>query len=429
MINYEVIPLNGQGQFDLTGVKFNGKSFMFWKKKSTQVIKEIMVIFDKKYESIEVRDGMIVLSLKGLVNYQELYNAIGIFLQIMKSNGINVQLRFVIGNDNERKMAEALGNNLRIQYGIQDVRENVQENMNENVKVVEDKLKSNEQNFTASGSKTIETESEKYTINNGIAYANNGTLSIEEEKALLLQKWQQDPFMSRRMNGLTAEEIDDLLTRTVTSNLKEYRMESAYEQVANDRVGEVAMDKARQEDGMVNAEIGIVQNNVSNINEYSAVEQRGENVQVVNISVTTSQINSGGVVGNVSGNNESQDYAESSLDENEEQQREVINEFYVDDEYNVYNAKGDVLGKIGQEGYMINYEDNILTKNGQVLGYISDYKDMGKNNSNIYSKPNVRTLKKKEEYKSAAFISLPVIMFILSALLLIGSVILLFVLD
>ena len=78
-------------------------------------------------------------------------------------------------------------------------------------------------------------------------------------------------------------------------------------------------------------------------------------------------------------------------------------------------------------GYELDYDKNCIIKYGNFEGYIGDYKDMGKGNVNVYEKPKVRTLEKQD--KSSGMVSFPVIVFILSALLLIGSVILLFLVD
>ena len=432
MNDYKVVSLRGNEQLDLNGVRFDGKNFLFWKKKSTQIIKQVVIIFNKKYENMEIRDGMMILSLKGLTSYQDLYRAISIFIQILRSNQRDIKFHFIVENENQREMAEELGRNLGISYEINNLLEANKE-ANKKVNAVLEKLNNN-QNVKASGSKTIEVQKdtgiEKVTINNDKAYVNNGMLSIEEQKYLLLQEWKKDSFMSSRLENMTPEEIDRMLTEKVTRNLTTYRMESAREQSANNEVGEVAMNKATNEDGLVNAELGLVENNVYNPNKYSAVEQRGENVQVVNASVTASQINSGGITESSVGNGDSQEHVTPSLGKKEEQPREVISQFYLDDEYNVYDNNGSVLGKIGQDGYIINYDDNTLVKDGQTVGYIGDYNDMGKVNSNTYSKPYTKVKKPEPNFnKSNGFVSLPVIIFVISALLLIGSVILLFVLD
>lgn len=423
-MNYTINPMSGQGQFNVYVVRFNDNNFKFWMKNTTRLISGsnivVKVIFDDRAANMLLQDGELILSLSGFNYIQELYDAINIFKDIMKKQNVDIKVHFIAENESQRQIAERLYNNLGF------------DNKNSNINKVETELK-HEQNYTASGSKTIEVERntgiEKITINDNKAYVNSGILSIEEQKFALLQEWKKDPYMSQKMEEMSDVEIDRMLMESVTANLTTYKMESAREQLANDKVGKVAMDKAVNEDGLVNAQLGIVENNVRNSNQFSYVEQHGENLKVVNPNVVSSEINSGGISDiSDSSNNDSYNYIEPNINEVDEASREVVSEFYVDEEYNVYDNDGNCIGKVGQDGLLIDYNNNTLVKNGQSIGFIGSYEDMGKKNDNSRSKPNVRVLR-KEENRSAAFISFPVIMFILSAMLLIASVVLLFVLD
>lgn len=420
-MNYNIVSLGGNEKIEINGVRFSGKTFTYWKNRDSLQIKNVVVIFDKKYENINVADGVVILSLTGLSNIQDLMQAVTVFRQIFPS--ASIQFHFIIDKEQDKQKAEFIGNNLRIPYEIK--------NANQNIKKMEEEMKNNE--LIANGSKTIQVEKntglENITISDGKAYVNSGNLSIDEEKMLLFKTWQQDPIMSRKIAHLSREELDKLLTESVTRNLTEYRMESAREQTATNAIGEMAMNKATLEDGLVNSELGIVQNNVSNPNSYSAAIKNGENLQMVNPSVTTSQISVSGISNHETTSNDTT----SNLKTEEEQSRNIIDQvFYISPEGEVYDSNNNQIGKIGQ-GYSINYNDNTLLKDGQVIGSIDDYKNMSMTNSNVYSKPKVRTLKKPTgpsyENKSAAFVSVPVIMFIISALLLIASSVLLFILD
>ena len=426
MNNYQVVSLGSQGGFELAGVRFDGKTFMYWRKKDTKVIEQIMVVFDKKHENIQVQDGVVVLSLKALNDLKDFYVAINIFKNII--NNPNVSIHFVVENEKQKQDAVVLGNNLGMAYDVVDMNKK----QNDSVNDIENNLKE-ERNFMASGSKTLEIQNDtgikKVTVSGDNAYENNGILSIDFEKYILLQEWKKDPYMSSKMTSMSSVEIDRMLTDAVTSNLKAYKMEPAREQTASNKVEEVALNKALNEDGLVNANLGIVENNVSSSSQYSVVSQRGEDVRVVTPSVTSSNINSGGVSSNMVSGNNNYEVMESSMENNNEQLREELNEFYVDDEYNVYDVYGTFFGKIGQDGLLIDYDSNSLMKNDHVIGYIGHYNDMGKNTQKSNKKQNVRVLKKRDENKSAAFVSISVIMFVLSALLLMGSVLLLFVLD
>ena len=431
-MNYGIRQLDGQGPFNVYAVNMtSGSKFSYWKRNTTGIVKNVVVVFDNSNANVILQDGMALLSLSGMNNLKEMSQAIRIFMANINKDNINIYFQFIVQDDKQRQEVEMIASSLGVSYEIKVL------NKQENKKIadLEDELK-NEQDITASGAKTIEVQREtgieKITVSDNKAYVNSGNLSIEREKYLLLQQWKKDPFMSVRIRSLDTVELDRLLTENVTMNLTAHRMESAREQVSVDKVGEVAMNKATNEAGLVNAKLGIVENNASNSNQYSAVEQRGENVQVVNANVTSSNINSGGVSSSTSGDNSSYEYVETKEDKNNVQSREVGREFYVDGMYNVYNSDGVAIGRIGQEGLLIDSSNNTLVKNGQPMGYVGDYNDMGKDNQNGKKKQNVRTLKKPQEHsqnKSAAFVSLPVIMFVLSTMLLIGSIILLFVLD
>lgn len=437
---YQLKSLGQQNDINIYGVQYlDNKKFMFWFKNNS-AIKRVRVVLEANNENIQIQDGTVILSLKGLNSHQDLRIALMIFIQIMRERQINnLSFQFIVANQNQADIVATLAQELGIPCTVQTVTQDIQ---NENVRKVEESLNNNN-NITANGSKTIELDDAKglrqvtITADGNAAYENVGPLNINEQKKVLLQEWQQDPFMSVRIRNLDERELDDLLTENITNNLTTHRMEAAYDQTAlandNHKVGQAAMDKATAEDGRVNTELGIVENNVTNHNQYSAVEQNNNgNINIVNPNVTSSQISSGGVVSSSNSNNTSQEYVASAMTVTDEQTRELTNEFYVDEEYNVYNGEGQVIGKIGSD-YLIDYNDNSLyNQNGQKQGYLGDINDMGKTPEQLkQERSNVKKLMRvkpnEESPKSAAFANLAIIIFILSAFLLIGSALLLFV--
>lgn len=454
-MDYEIVPLNGQGLYDLNGVRFNNRqnTFTYWKNKSTVNVRGVMVVFDDKYVKRQIPDGVMMLSLKGLKGHDELVMAVKVFKNIMARQNIDVLFRFVVSNDEERQVAEAVAREAGIKYDINVVNQMNNSQLNnqrrgaeeqkkeENVNKLEEDLKKNQvnQDVNAYGSKTIETNNngvnKRITINGDKAYENSGMLSIEEEKFLLLQEWKNDPYKSAMIAGKTAEEIDRMLLETVTLGKKEHMMTSAVEQTAVDEASRVAMKKASLEDGKVNSELGIVENGVYNSNQYSAAERDGENVRMVNTSVTSTSINSGGVSSNSSDGSVDDNYNQAEMKEAEENSREEFDEnkvYYIDEEYNIFEVVGEdiiTIGMVGYNGYGYDAVNNVVTKDGKPQAYVGDIRDMDRGKSNTQSKPKVRTLQKKDNDDNKGFATLPVIMFIISALLLIGSVILLFVLD
>lgn len=106
-----------------------------------------------------------------------------------------------------------------------------------------------------------------------------------------------------------------------------------------------------------------------------------------------------------------------------------------------------LIGIVNQDGFSVNWENNSIENNGRFVGFIGD-KSFKVQEDNSQGKANARV--KMPGYavqasrmsgaishepsgpirrRDAAFVSLPVIMFVLSAMMLIGSIILLFVLD
>ena len=245
----------------------------------------------------------------------------------------------------------------------------------------------------------------------------------------MLREWLRDPAKSEALCKMSVDERDQWLTRTVLEGRKEYRLESANEVVVTGKASEIAVNKASGEDGLVNTELGIVQNGVYNSIKYSMVEEDSENIRVVNSSIKNSQISADGVSSSVSTGTYLGEYTDTTLHDKGGQTRNIGNQvFYISSEAQIYDSNNQVVGILGQ-GYSVDYNDNTLLKDGNKIGSIGDYKDMGREQSNVYEKPKVRTLEKKEQEKSAAFVSLPVIIFILSALLLIISSVLLFIVD
>lgn len=385
-----------------------------------------IIIGDKDFRPLNTKDAYI--NATGILDNNLIKKDIWEKFEEKKGKNINSKIIFLIPSNDFKYRCEEIANALNIDYEIKFISKYISENEKSqklnNVKKVETELM-NDKNITASGSENIEVQKDtgiqKITISDNKAYVNSEALSIDRQKYLLLQEWKKDPYISSKLVGLSSEEIDRMLMESVTMNLTSYRMESSREQNAYDKVGEVAKNKSSMEDGLYNSELRIVRNNVSNENKYSTVEESNGKTQIINHNVSSSIINSGGVINNFGGR------TEEDIINKDMQARGDLGEYYLDEQYNIYNSEGNVIGRVGQNGIWVDSSTNTLVMNGRLVGYVGDYKDMGKSSDSL-NKNNVR-VKKKDENKSVAFVSLPGIMFILSAMLLVGSVILLFVLE
>ena len=117
----------------------------------------------------------------------------------------------------------------------------------------------------------------------------------------------------------------------------------------------------------------------------------------------------------------------------------------------IRDADSDTLiGIVNQDGFSVNWDNNSIENNGRFVGFIGD-KSFKVQGGNPQGKSTAITKTLMPGYavqasrmsgavshepsgeigrrRDAAFVSLPVIMFVLSAMMLIGSIILLFVLD
>ena len=140
-MNYQMVPLGVRGDFKIYGVRFNGGNFMFWHKISISVIKEVAVVFEEKYQNMNLSDDMILLSLNGINDYQSWINIINIFIEIMKSDKSKIKFQFVVGSEEQARVVEKLGNQLGILFEINNVNvvvDSVQKENKINVEVVND---------------------------------------------------------------------------------------------------------------------------------------------------------------------------------------------------------------------------------------------------------------------------------------------------
>lgn len=183
------------------------------------------------------------------------------------------------------------------------------------------------------------------------------------------------------------------------------------------------------EDDLINNQSTTSKNNIYNFNQYSEAKQSEEKNKDVNASGISLNINSNTISSNQYG---------SRMDRENTQLVAEKQEFYLDDSNCIWDIKGNFIGEVGKNGVWVDYKTNSLIMNGRLMGYIDSYKNMGGHGpmsasggkeSSVHENPKKLILHKSSGRASAAFVSLPVIMFILSAMLLIGSLILLFVLE
>ena len=190
---------------------------------------------------------------------------------------------------------------------------------------------------------------------------------------------------SVNIDNLNDIEVANMVMDRIADRKKQYYMESSDKYEAKNEKEQAALNATNLDD-RVNTEVGIVKRDSSESkgNSYRAIEQNGDKYNIVNPSVNE--------VSPIDNNNSD----EVDLTNNEVESRDDEKIYYID-YYNmdIYNSKGELIGKIGQD-YTIDNENNHLLKDGNDLGSIDDYKNMDKNINKNMSRSKVKTLEKTD---------------------------------
>ena len=459
--NYRLLHKEENG-LDIYAIKMeNGKLVLYWKNIDSSNINNVIVILNNS-DNIRIKNNQICISLDGINNVNDIKVILSIFSREIQKMGIDVtrvRFIFIIDNDKQREdisvVVRDLGISAFFEVNNNVKRDNVQEVAKKRIENLESgKLRDGKGKIDSItvGDKKYSVDSENKTIH--ADSGNNGLLSDLEKKKMLLEELMKDPKNRSMLSEMTAEELDKYLMDTINRGKKTSYMERATTVSSNDSPKEkVAMNVSHEKDGVVNRELGIGMVAPGNSDKYFAVENNGNEHRVVSPSVSTSQMNSG----NVSGNNSTAGSVEENISNNDLEEgndfnltkldvasKRELDVYYVDSSGIIYNKDGKDIGQVGVSGYLVD-ENNNLTRYNQVLGVIDDINNMGKSNVQDINNDKVIDFEmaKKRVYKrerpkynannstrntekSAAFVSLPVILFIISLVLLVASGIILF---
>lgn len=420
--------------FQMCSIKLeNGKKCLFWYKKGANNFNKITVTFSNIIR-INIDNQQICISFDGVNSKEDINNllvAFGTEVYKDKVDITKIDFDFVVDNREQVSIANEfmkkynLKGNVTHSEKYNQLTENLEDAINNIATNTEDSQVIKEEN----------NEIKKYLVHDNKVYNDNDTLSIAEEKRRLLSKWRSDPIKSLEIYPLPREEVDRRLTEAVTDNLKVHYMESSVDKSKpNNNFEKVANNLASSEDGKVNSELGIVQNNPSNENKFSAVEKDGEQLNVVNPHVINENIYND----NISRSEQSSygvDTVTTGVDSSfwdDDNGLSSLPVFYLDSSQKIYNQYGEFVGRNGVGGYLVD-ENNNLQRYSKVIGQLGDINDMGKNAARENSKVRVfkprRTPDYNTELKEAGIISLPIIIFIISLFLLIASGIILFLMK
>ena len=420
--------------FKMCSIKLeNGKKCLFWYKKGANNFNKITVTFSNIIR-INIDNQQICISFDGVNSKEDINNllvAFGTEVYKDKVDITKIDFDFVVDNRehvsiaNEFMQKYNLKGNVTHSEKYNQLTENLEDAINNIATNTEDSQVIKEGN----------NEIKKYLVHDNKVYNDNDTLSIAEKKKILLSEWRRDPKKAMEIYNLSREELDRRLTEAVTDNLKVHYMESSVDESKPDNNFEkVANNLANSEDGKVNSELGIVQNNPNSENKFSAVERDGERLNIVNPHVISESINND----NISRSEQSSygvDTVTTGVDSsfwNDDNGLSSLPVFYLGSSDEIYNQYGKIVGRNGVGGYLVD-ENNNLQLYSKVIGQLGDINDMGKNAAIENSKVRVFKPKRNPDYnmelKEAGVVSLPIIIFIISLFLLIASGIILFLMK
>ena len=466
-MNYKIVDIPGNPQYNLKGIRLkNGKTCVYWTNKSAKNINEVIVLLNNK-NAIGISNNQICISLHGINDINTQRECLKAFSEQLRSMGLDVKrikFKFVIADKKDEKvvndMISGLGINgsvLNFDVANKNVKGGSEKKEKEERidKKIEDKFNNNRE---ITGNSNI---SNIVKYNNGVrkdivvddnkkvAYdMSHNNLSMAEMMRTKYEELMRDPVMSEKLFSMTDEEVIKYVSNLVIMNNKEYYMDK--EQNSNKdnmtNAEKATVDVASKYDGVSNTELGITSND-SRYTErkFSAVEENDNNVRVVspdsssigmnNTSSNSFSSDDNYEVNNMSTNNNYEEFY-NEKDEEDREEENIIS-YYTDTDGKVYDGRtGEVV-----QGYVCDENNNIVDKDGNYKGVnngnLNDmYDNMSKNKkvdrakTLVYKKPLVNEKEEDfydNEYRSAAFISLPVIIFIISLILLVVSGIIWFI--
>lgn len=156
-------------------------------------------------------------------------------------------------------------------------------------------------------------------------------------------------------------------------NLKRYMLGENSNTDVDSRVGNMTQNVATKDD-KINTELGIIKNDVKDRESmsYQTISIDGDDVRVAGVNPSTISANASSN-GNSSYNNggEVSSYVE-------EEYAEGYNNYYIDNDGNLYDNNENLLCNINSSGeYKIDVNDNSVYYNDKKVGVVDDYRTLG----------------------------------------------------
>ncbi len=422
--NYEVKNQSNEAYDIYKLVLSNKKDAIFFSRKDSAVFVETVVAFN--IDNVrKFKRNQIIMYFNDVSEKQDFEDLMVAYGREVYKNGIDITMinfRFIVDNKDEEKIVNDFLSKYKLRGDIiySEKYSQLTENLEDAINNIAAKGKENQVVKEDNG------VINKYVVSDDKIYSDNDTLSIAEKKKEALSEIKID-------DNMTSEEISDKLLEKATSNQKVHYMENSKNRELDSDFKQVSNDISKKEDGLVNDEIGIIRNNPSSNNKFTAVSRDGDNLRVTNPYVSSTTVsNSESSIDEVTGVDSSfwgEDNDLESLSVVSDSKKEELPVFYIGSSGEIYNQFEKIVGRNGVDGYMVD-ENNNLQRYSKVIGQIGDINEMSKNASLERSKARVYKPSKRPNYgkkkKSSGIVSLPIIIFIISLFLLIVSGVILY---
>ncbi|MEE3342504.1 MAG: hypothetical protein VZS44_00225 [Bacilli bacterium] len=460
-MNYSVVDVPGNSDYNLKGIRLSsGKTCVYWTKKNARQLSEVVVYMDNRNVAA-IKDNQICISLHGIKDIQSQRDCLRAFCEQLRGIGINVRqirFRFIVADKNEAVMvqdmikdlglnAEIMGsamrraragvgvapgnsaNNNPEQVNKATKQENIKNKIADEREILADSDISKVVKYDDGVRKEINVDEAR-----GVAYDTSyENLSMQELVMMKYKELMKDPVWGPKLLEMPEKDAVKLVVNEVNKDRKTYYMEqnAGYDMSSMSENERATANVASKNEGISNNELGVVNNGVNKDNKFSVVESNNGSMREVSPNV--SNIGMNGTTSS-SGNRDSEEVVvEGKETEREEIQNNIVSYYVDDDTGKVYD--GNKMEFV--EGAYCNENNQIVDSDGNILGdNCGNLNDMYANASSE-SKENERQktmiLYKKNNSidtnseKSAAFISLPVIIFIISLILFMASGIIWFI--
>lgn len=375
-MNYSVSDINGNPNYTVKGIRLKNKvvTCIYWSNKNSKEINEVITIF--KNNSIRnIKDNQICISLNGINDIESQKECIKAFCEQLKEMKLDVKkivFVFVITSKEEQLLAAEMINTLRLNGKIYLQKSNAnkemeKENKNspkdeEKEKEIENKL-DNEEEFKG---KSNIVDITKYDQNN----RKNITVNKETNTAIDLSK--ENLSLREMMLAKYRELMNDPIEKEKLLNMPDEEVIKYVNTIVN-----MSRTDYQVKEGQVNETIGVGINDVGKQNDITVHEKQGEKTNIKEFSSSTIDMN-----GPNSNYTNSTDSMPIKTEKEEEQ-------------------------KVRPDTMVFTPQIQKAPTNDNVVS-LSEHR------------AKKRVLKQHHE-RSAAFVNIPVIIFIISILLLIAS--------